>query len=282
MLNTSKYHSRYFNNVYEHNDLIIKSSTNIKKIKSEYKYYYYLPDSAKRFFVQPFNLKVSSNIASYEMEKINVENLAKIALSNNLSKESFSKILYKVSTFKQQKIIYKNNAKKQSEYLVLEKTFNRIKQIKNVDDEIKLFKRLHLAYEHFSKERKDWSLSLSHGDLCLSNILWIDSNSVIKFIDPRGALRKKDLFLDSYYDIAKMSHSINGGYENIIYSMPTKLDYLKDVFNKYIEDLNISYELLRVYEASLFLSMIPLHINNTNNILMFRDVCDTILKEVGF
>lgn len=282
MLNTSRYHSRYFNNVYEHNDLVVKSSTNIKKIKSEYRYYYYLPDSAKRFFVQPFNLKISNGIASYEMEKINVENLAKLALSNNLTKESFSKVLDKISIFKEQAGLYQNSAKKQSEYLVLEKTFSRIKQIEHGQDETKLFKRIELAYEHFSKKRKNWSSSLSHGDLCLSNILWIESHSIVKFIDPRGAKRKNDLFIDSYYDIAKISHSINGGYENIIYSVPDKPHYLKNIFDKYVEDLNVVYELLKVYEASLFLSMIPLHINNASNVLMFKDVCDTILKEVGF
>lgn len=282
MYNTNKYHSRYFNNVYEYEDTIIKSSTNIEKIKAEYRYYYYLSDSAKRFFVQPFNLKVINGVASYQMEKINVKNLAQIALSNNIKKESFSKILNKISIFKNENIYKSNKTKKQSEYLVLKKTFDRIKQIENNDSEIKLFKRIELAYRHFSKKRDVWNLTLSHGDLCLSNILWIEESSTIKFIDPRGAIKKKDIFMDSYYDIAKISHSINGGYENIIYGSNNNFIYLKKTFDEYVNDLKIVYELLRVYESSLFLSMIPLHINKPDNIFMFKDVCDTILREVGF
>jgi hypothetical protein len=105
---------------------------------------------------------------------------------------------------------------------------------------------------------------------------------MVKFIDPRGATNPKDLYLDEYYDLAKLSHSILGGYEKIIYNKTTKTKSLEVIFLDYLKNKGICLELLRVYEASLFLSMIPMHTDYPDNILLFKDTCDRILKEVGF
>lgn len=56
-----------------------------------------------------------------------------------------------------------------------------------------------------------------HGDLCFSNILCSANNRVIKLIDPRGSFGPKGILGDSRYDIAKLAHSVYGGYEWIIH-----------------------------------------------------------------
>lgn len=67
-----------------------------------------------------------------------------------------------------------------------------------------------------------------HGDLCFSNILYGEhnGNSVIKLIDPRGSYGAKGCFGNRLYDLAKLLHSFEGGYEYIIYNKfhvkPTK------------------------------------------------------------
>lgn len=282
MYNTDQYNCRYFNNIKVDKNIITKSSTNIKKIKSEYDYYYYLPNKLKMYFVQPFNFKIINDVASYNMEKINIKNSAELFLSGQLKENSFISILDNISLFKNSMPQKLNNSIKQSEYLVIEKTYKRILQIQHNKKEIDLFNRIKKAYEYFIKYRTNWDLSISHGDLCLSNILWIDNVSMIKFIDPRGAETKNDIFMDNYYDLAKLSHSIDGGYESIIYETKNKNNILKPILDNYLESNGIIYELLKVYEASLFLSMVPLHIDKPNNILQFEDVCDTILKKVGF
>jgi hypothetical protein len=280
MYNTNTYNSRYFNNVIVQDDIVIKSSENIKKIKAEYFYYYNLPESAQRYFVQPFDFQITNNVASYKMENINTPNAAELMLSDKLSKDSFLLILNKIDNFKKELPIQRNNAALQSKHLVIDKTEKRISNSNNEDQ--KLLQRIKNAYAHFSKYRVNWDSVISHGDLCLSNVLWIDEYKAIKFIDPRGAMVKNDIYMDEYYDLSKISHSVINGYESVIYNKPRTNDYLKDTLLEYINKKNIVIELLMVYEASLFLSMTPLHLDRPTNVLLFKDTCDRILKKIGF
>lgn len=60
-----------------------------------------------------------------------------------------------------------------------------------------------------------------HGDFCFGNILFQpDSNSLhesqMKLIDPRGSWGQKGVYGDSRYDIAKLYHSFDGLYEEIV------------------------------------------------------------------
>ena len=67
---------------------------------------------------------------------------------------------------------------------------------------------------------------------CFSNIL-TERNDVgisIKLIDPRGKFGKYFNKGDIYYDLAKIRHSLNGGYEYLIYDK-FKISKLK---NNYI------------------------------------------------
>jgi hypothetical protein len=282
MYNTDKYTSRYFNSIVEKDNTLVKSSSHIKKIKAEYDYYYNLPNSTKRYFVQPFNLKINNGLASYEMEKVQVKNYAELILNSEVNFKSISCVLETIEKFKMELPAKNNSARKQSKKLVIDKSYKRICSITDNKEELDLFHRLLLAYNYFSKNRKTWGLVLSHGDLCLSNILFVENVSMVKFIDPRGATNPKDLYLDEYYDLAKLSHSILGGYEKIIYNKTTKTKSLEVIFLDYLKNKGICLELLRVYEASLFLSMIPMHTDSPDNILLFKDTCDRILKEVGF
>jgi hypothetical protein len=282
MYNTDKYTSRYFNSILEKDNTLIKSSSHIKKITAEYDYYYNLPNSTKRYFIQPFNLKIKNGLASYEMEKIQTKNYAELILNSDISFDSIFSVLKEIEKFKLELPPKINTGRKQSKKLVINKTEKRIQSIKDNKEELDLFNRIVIAYNYFSKNRKTWNLVLSHGDLCLSNILFVENINMVKFIDPRGATKPKDLYLDEYYDLAKLSHSILGGYEKIIYNKTTDTKELENMFLDYLKNKDICLELLRVYEASLFLSMIPMHTNSPDNILLFKKTCDRILKEVGF
>jgi hypothetical protein len=55
-----------------------------------------------------------------------------------------------------------------------------------------------------------------HGDLCLSNILCDLTTLNIKLIDPRGGFDTSTCIGPGIYDIAKLGHSIIGGYDFII------------------------------------------------------------------
>jgi hypothetical protein len=55
-----------------------------------------------------------------------------------------------------------------------------------------------------------------HGDLCLSNILIEDKTFLIRLIDPRGGFKKNTIYGPKLYDIAKLCHSILGGYDFLV------------------------------------------------------------------
>jgi Phosphotransferase enzyme family len=60
-----------------------------------------------------------------------------------------------------------------------------------------------------------YNASFIHGDFCASNILY-SPNGVIKCIDPRGEFGERGCYGDIRYDVAKLMHSFDGGYDFII------------------------------------------------------------------
>lgn len=281
MFNTDSYSSRYFNEILDTGSTLIKRSDNISKIESEHNFYYLLPDYLKMYFIQPFNLVKEENSASYEMEKLHVLNSAQLLLSDQLDKDSFFALISKVSEFQAKAGLVKATKEQvleQSKYLVIDKTVARLDGL-GYEPQIE---RLKNAFDKYILERETWNLALSHGDLCFSNILWIEEAVVMKLIDPRGANSVDDLFLDEYYDMAKLSHSIFSGYESIIYGAGKVPDFAKEVLTSYLSFRGLSLSLLKVYEAALFLSMIPLHADSVANVTTFVETAENILEELGF
>lgn len=239
-----------------------------------------LPESLQRWFIQPYNFVAGNESATYEMEKINKKNVGEMLVHGEVDLMSFKRMFDLVKRFKDECrniYLYESDCVQESEYLVIHKTSNRIKSSHN-----DLLERVTKAYHHYKEERTTWNKTISHGDLCLSNILWIKEFNIIKFIDPRGADSVADIYMDEYYDLAKLSHSILGGYENILYNSNYNDDAIKNVFLDYLNEIGVSLNLLRVYEASLFLSMVPLHKDNQKNVQGFLSKCDNILLELGF
>lgn len=118
-------------------------------------------------------------------------------------------------------------------------------------------------------------LTFSHGDLCLPNVLFDRTSSRIKLIDPRG---QSHAYLPAYYDVCKLSHSLRGRYDFIVNGL-AHLDYddalqlrlctpslrgrdhaaVLAKFTSWCAAQDLDAEMVRLGEASLFLSMMPLH-----------------------
>ena len=112
-----------------------------------------------------------------------------------------------------------------------------------------------------------------HGDLCFSNILIDDTLNFMRLIDPRGKFGVFDIYGDVRYELAKLFHTLEGDYDfiiedlfdvsvqgsNITYrlnvSKPNVFRLFCEVFKSKLEDIRA----IRLIEATLFLSMIPLH-----------------------
>lgn len=115
-----------------------------------------------------------------------------------------------------------------------------------------------------------------HGDFCLSNILASPDQASCRLIDPRGRFGDVPLHGDPLYDVAKLSHSIHGDYDLILNGLfavdQSGQDWTLDVWHSprqrevrslFADWLARSHpgqeQEVRLREALLFLSMVPLH-----------------------
>lgn len=122
------------------------------------------------------------------------------------------------------------------------------------------------------------SLSIIHGDLCLPNLLYDPRNEILKLIDPRGRFGEFDIYGDPRYDLAKLRHSVVGHYEHLINDRfeasgdleAPRIEY--DIYTTEVQDerenrfdsmlaaeTTADVETVKLLEALLFLSMVPLH-----------------------
>lgn len=121
--------------------------------------------------------------------------------------------------------------------------------------------------------------SIIHGDLCLPNVLYDPRNQIVKLIDPRGAFGDFNIYGDPRYDLAKLRHSFVGHYEHLINGRFTaSVTESEDAHIKYdvettqaqerresqfdqalIDQYNTCLSEVKLIEALLYLSMVPLH-----------------------
>lgn len=120
---------------------------------------------------------------------------------------------------------------------------------------------------------------LIHGDLCFSNIFFDFRSASIKVIDPRGELPDgtRSVFGLQSYDIAKLAHSIIGGYDLIIANyiqcdiignkMMTETSFLESKRWLELREAFLASNIVAGYNTQqlnamvvhLLLSMLPLH-----------------------
>lgn len=312
---TGNFDSRFFNSLAGNEYTLVKSSSNKKKIKSEYTYYHLLPDDMKFWYVMPFNYQEDENKASYTMERLHMTDLAIKWVHGSIDELEFEELLDKYFYFfasRHSKSVEKEEYEKIASQLYVEKVLERIEALKKLPEYEKISKLLENSCEKKSIDeivKKYLELKsiiegrnkyprvsvIGHGDPCFANALYNKSTKTLKFIDPKGALIEEELWTNPYYDIAKLSHSICGRYDffnNALFDIKIndKLEcelsvdfdnskYIK-IFKEKLEENGYDYLSVRLYEASLFISMLPLHIDYPHKVFGFiLNVCN-ILKEI--
>ena len=142
------------------------------------------------------------------------------------------------------------------------------------------------------------TFGIVHGDLCLGNILYDASHGLLKLIDARGRFGRYTIYGDVYYDLAKLSHSVLGHYDFIMadqfrverpapgeFALRTRAgdyhDCVGAIFRKHLRKNGFDEGRVRLLEALLFLSMVPLHRDREDRQLamLLRGV--SILGELG-
>ena len=307
--------ARYFNTLNGTDYTVVKKSENKKKIKMEYAFYHLLPEEMRSWFVLPYNYTESADWASYTMERYHMADMAIRWTHNAIPSARIAAFLEKAMAFinqRNKKDVNAEQAAGMRKMLYLDKVQERIVLLKScrefplIEAYIKqgsrysgideVFERYNKLYQKAQKKFKQPDyLCIGHGDFCFSNILYDDDTGIMRLIDPKGALTEADLWTDPYYDIAKLSHSVCGLYDLITsgqyiielnHSMQFELllnfnnrEY-KKLFYSSLERNGFHCGLTRLYEASLFLSMLPLHIDNPHKVFAFLLIALQIIEEV--
>ena len=289
-------HSRYFNTLIKEGQEFIKESSDIKKLEEEFSFLDNVPASIQSYYVKVSDFKKNKDKASYRMERQSGMDLSIRYITDSISYESLKNIFIILEKYFQSLqgikvigsrkeldfILNKNEARlielqSWTEYGRLNEFINNHTIFSSVDSMFSLVNDLLLSNE---KSFSSKGSLFSHGDLCFSNMILSEAEDSIVFIDPRGG----DSFRTPYYDLAKISHSLMGGYDHIINNkasicfnsdMTAFLDFdmnkdksVKDLFNSFLESGDYKPEIVALVQVSLFLSMLPLHIDDTKKVYM--------------
>lgn len=170
--------------------------------------YYAYPNLGDKIFFSDSNPKMLDRIANKLRDILNLWSNVKIETNN--------------TTFNEAMFIDKT----ETEYLKLVSNFNFFKSFSK-NKEVSINKKSYKNFEVIWPQIKEIinkrliqspTNTFIHGDLCFSNILCgeCNENIVLKFIDPRGSYGAKGCFGNRLYDLSKLMHSYEGGYEFII------------------------------------------------------------------
>ena len=306
--------ARYFNSL-EFDDLakiVTKKSKNKEKLINEINWYKKIPKEISKLVPKILDSDVSDN-PYIKLEYIKYPTLADIWLYSNFSSDFWVKIIddlfeiiHEFNRYYEDVTIQEYNS------IYFEKTIQRIDELIKSND---LFKEI--FHENFilinGKKFKNWPVikdeiklkinglhkkednCLIHGDLCFSNILYDSKNKNFKLIDPRGKWGQ-GISGDIKYDIAKIRHSVVGGFDMItngLYSAtydekngvkfdiyePKNYQVICQKLDSQIKQ-NWNLDEIKMIEGLLFISMLPLHKDNLENQFAFYSIGIQRLNEI--
>ena len=288
--------TRYFNKLQfdDSGENVIKTSTNNERLIDEINWYKQIPDE-----ILDLVPKISDSTVTekpfIKLQYIKHPTLSELWLYGEFSSDFWKEIINDLFIIIQKFKKYSHNVTKQ-EYnsIYFEKTQNRINElIKNNEIFKELFEQDFIFIN--SKKLKNWKLMIEqikekinimfnendncliHGDLYFSNILYDSEKRNFKLIDPRGKWGQ-GIAGDIKYDIAKIRHSVVGGFDTITnglysvnYQEPNTIEYnvfvsknnqaICNELNHIIEK-NWKLDEIKMIEGLLFISMLPLHSDN--------------------
>ena len=290
--------SRSFNSIRISTEegLLEKNSTDVVKFKNEINYFSLLPGTIQTFFPRVVSSSLGSKVASAKFEYYGYSTMAEYMLYWDLSdamwEKAFKSLSFPLKQFKKHATFIENDIFID---FYLTKLDERLKEFdRQLSKENKflckdsLLKINGKEFDNYSIlktriERKIQSLydvndfCIMHGDYCFNNILYDCRSGVIKLIDPRGSFGKSysGVYGDIKYDLAKLTHSVVGQYDYFIaklfslkvsdkcisYEIIQRPNFsvLKNLNYQLIEDMGYKYEDILFLTSLLFLSMVPLH-----------------------
>jgi hypothetical protein len=307
--------TRHFNEVLIDAYYYTKISSDKRKMQAEYSFYGLVPERMRPWLIQTFDFKDEGERASYKMLRYYLADSALQWVHGAFEADTFSPFVERLLFFisdRPRQACNKEQSAALAQDLFVTKLERRVKEFlamaegkrinqlaSSATPELDLTYLLNRYLKLFKRFEKEFSFDyrvVGHGDPCFSNVLYDQQRYLLKLIDPKGALSEEELWTHPLYDLCKISHSVLGDYDfinNGLYKVGfadnndlvlsfshTNHASLKPIFVNQVKAMGHDVRIMRLGEASLFLSMLPLHIDYPNKVLAFmRNACQ-ILDEV--
>lgn len=279
-------------------DVIVKRSSDNARLAAERHYLQTLPASLSRHFPSILEGETNEQNALV-MEAIPFPTLAELYLHWDLGPNSWIAILERLAAIQSDFSASTPTLIGSSRWLYGGKLRTRWNDFTNSEENRSIkdpwwerelcingrwFKPLHLQVEDLLRAlaplERNSQLHWIHGDFCFNNILCDPLYTTIRLIDPRGETAPKSKLPSGYgdnrYDRVKLFHSIGSNYDAIVNNLfsvkwhgsehveiqtysPNHQAFISKIFKEILWPKHISQHELYLLTASLFLSMLPLH-----------------------
>lgn len=309
--------ARAFNHLQLGSDYCTKSSKDRRKILAEYSFYGLVDEKMQPWLVQPFDYQDDGEVASYKMLRYRIADVSLPWVHGAFAEDGFASFLDRVFLFlgeRPRRNCNKNEAGATARQLFLEKPKSRVEQFLATDGGCRINalaasypegrwdvrRQLDRYQQLYGKHQRKIELDFvvtGHGDPCFSNILYDMNSQLLMLLDPRGAVKEDELWTNPLYDLSKVSQSvlgdydfINGGLFDIALAADNTLELrlrgqtnhsaLQEMFKGRLDGSPYDPAAVRLCEASLFLSMLPLHLDHPNKVLAFLIRAKETMDEV--
>jgi hypothetical protein len=307
--------TRHFNQVQVDAYYYTKSSADIDKMRAEYAFYGLVPEAMRPWLIQPFDYREQDGRASYRMLRYYLADAALQWVHGAFDAESFDSFVERMLFFIAERprracakaesaaaarALFVTKLERRAEQFLASDAGRRIDALATsaapalgLQAQLERFRRL---YDKHEKSFAFDHMVVGHGDPCFSNVLYDQQRYLLQLIDPRGATTEEALWTHPLYDLCKLSHSALGDYDfinNSLYrigfddhnALLLHLEHsnhasLKPIFQRRLKAQGHDERIVRLGEASLFLSMLPLHLDVPNKAIAFLLKAHTILNEV--
>lgn len=295
---TTSVAARSFNSIEidEQRGILKKRSENKEKLVNEIRWYLRIPNKLQYLLPRVYDYSLDLTDPYVSMEYYGYHTLHESLVFGDLPlvkwQAIFQKLLFAINdmgkfTVTGERIQFEAALRD----IYLQKTFDRLDMMRNEPDFHSFFentitingkeyrslneylKMLPQLIEKLVVYTFTGQFNIIHGDLCFANILIEDTYDFIRVIDPRGKFGTFDIYGDARYELAKLMHTLEGKYDFIIedmfdidvigntieYHVHKQIDNITNVFLDVFRESIDNIQAVRLIEATLFLSMIPLH-----------------------
>ena len=295
---TTSVAARSFNSIEidEQRGILKKRSENKEKLVNEIRWYLRIPNKLQYLLPRVYDYSLDLTDPYVSMEYYGYHTLHESLVFGDLPlvkwQAIFQKLLFAINdmgkfTVTGERIQFEAALRD----IYLQKTFDRLDMMRNEPDFHSFFentitingkeyrslneyiKMLPQLIEKLVVDTFIGQFNIIHGDLCFANILIEDTYDFIRVIDPRGKFGTFDIYGDARYELAKLMHTLEGKYDFIIedmfdidvigntieYHVHKQIDNITNVFLDVFRESIDNIQAVRLIEATLFLSMIPLH-----------------------